>query len=168
VVSKMIERESEGSDLVERRFQSLTDLDEGKDAPLARLVRFWFSLPRPHGILPNVDDVGLMELTRLGVLGWFHVVDVHHDDPSKFSYDVFALRGSGGYAGIRLSDIGSKALQRALEHDLQIAKTNKFPLFQGVQANLASHSRAYRRISLPLASGDHDVTHLLVGVHFDR
>jgi hypothetical protein len=164
----MIERESDGNEIVERRFQSLKDLDEGKDAPLARLVRFWFSLPCPHGVLPNVEDVGLMELTRLGVLGWFHVIDVHDENPSSFCYNVFALRGSGGYAGIKVSDIGSKALQRALERDLVMSKTNKFPLFQGVQANLASHSRSYRRITLPLTSGKHDVTHLLVGIHFDK
>jgi hypothetical protein len=59
----MIEREASSGEIVERRICSLSKLDEGKDAPLARLVRFWFSLPRPHGILPDVDDIGLMELT---------------------------------------------------------------------------------------------------------
>ena len=97
------------------------------------------------------------------MLGWFHVIDVHNDDPSSFCYDVFALRGTGGYPGIRVCDIGSKALQRALEHDLVKAKANKFPLFQGVQANLSSHSREYRRVALPLASGKHNVTHVSGG-----
>jgi hypothetical protein len=166
----MIEREASSGDIIERRICSLTELDEGKDAPLARLVRFWFSLPRRHGILPDIDDVGLMELTRLGVLGWFHVIDVHNENPGSFCYDVFALRGTGGYSGIRVCDISSKALQRALERDLVTAKANKFPLFQGVNAQLTSkglNSREYRRVALPLSSGKNDVTHLLVGVHFD-
>lgn len=164
----MIDRDISSGELVERRVCSLTELDESKDAPLARLVRFWFTLPRMHGVLPDIDDIGLMELTKLGVLGWFHIVDVHDDDPSHFCYDIFALRGAGGYPGIRIRDIGSKALQRALEHDLVMAKSNRFPLFQGVHADLSSHCRDYRRISLPLASGGNDVTHLLVGVHFEQ
>ena len=69
---------------------------------------------------------------------------------------------------IDVCTIGSKALQRALERDLVAAKSNRFPLFQGVHADLSSHSRDYRRISLPLASGGNDVTHLLVGVHFEQ
>lgn len=167
----IIERETNSGDLVERRLRSLADLDEGKDAPLARLVRFWFSLPRNHGVVPDIDHVGLMELARLGVLGWFHIVDVNEDNPASYRYNVFAMHGAGGYSGIRVSDIGSKALQRALERDFVIAKENRFPLFQGVNAQLTGqglHSREYRRVTLPLSSGKDDITHLLIGVHFDE
>lgn len=164
----IIEREANQGELVESRICQLADLDESGDAPLARLVRYWFSLPRNHGVVPDIDYVGLMELTRLGVLGWFHIVDVHNENPTNFQYNVFAMRAAGGYSGIRIGDINSKALQRALERDLVRAKANRFPLFQGVKTDLSSHSREYRRVALPLASGGNDVTHLLVGVHFDK
>ena len=164
----MIDRERGSGELVESRICPLGELSESEDAPLARLVRYWFSLPRSHGVVPDIDHIGLMELTRLGVLGWFHVVDVHNDNPANYCYNVFAMRAAGGYSGIRIGDIGSKALQRVLERDLVRAKTNRFPLFQGVRTSLTGHSREYRRVALPLASGADDVTHLLVGVHFDQ
>ena len=137
----IIERESNSGEIVESRICPLTELDEAEDAPLARLARYWFTLPRNHGVVPDIDYVGLMELTRLGVLGWFHIVDVHNENPANFCYNVFAMRAEGGYAGIRICDIGSKALQRALERDLVRAKANRFPLFQGVRTDLTSHTR---------------------------
>jgi|GEM_PF-6401851 len=164
----IVEREFGSGDLVESRVCPLTELDEAKDAPLARLTRYWFALPRSHGVLPDIDSVGLTELTRLGVLGWFHLVDVANDDPAKYRYDLFALRGIGGYPGQRLCDIPSKALRRALERDLTRAKNSQFPLFQGVRADLSSHRRDYRRVALPFSNGLNDVTHLLLGVHFDQ
>jgi len=165
----IFEREAGSGDLVESRVCALNELDESEDAPLARLVRYWFSLPRNHGVVPDIDYLGLMELTRLGVLGWFHIVDVHNDNPANFCYNLFALRAAavGGYSGQRICDISSKALQRALERDLTRAKANRFPLFQGVRTELTGHSREYRRVALPLASGGNEVTHLLLGVHFN-
>ena len=166
----MIDREHGSGELVESRICPLSELSESEDAPLARLVRYWFSLPRSHGVVPDIDHIGLMELTRLGVLGWFHVVDVHNDNPANYRYDVFAMRAAavGGYSGQRVRDIGSKVLQQALERDLLRAKANRFPLFQGVRTSLTGHSREYRRVALPLASGANEVTHLLLGVHFDQ
>ena len=164
----MIDLERDSDELVERNTMPLIELDESKDAPLGRLVRYWFSLPRPHGVLPDIDHIGLMDLTRLGALGWFHVVDVHEDNPSSYQYNVFAQRAAGGHSGIRIGEIGSKPLKRALELDLAKAKSLKFPLFQGVRTDLRSHTREYRRVALPLASGSDDVTHLLLGVHYDK
>ncbi|MCA8927301.1 MAG: hypothetical protein KDC18_04475 [Alphaproteobacteria bacterium] len=166
----IVERETSSGELVESRICPLNELDESEDALLARLVRYWFSLPRNHGVVPDIDNVGLMKLTNLGVLGWFHIVDVHNDDPANFCYQLFAQRATavGGFSGQRICDIGSKVLQRTLERDLVRAKSNRFPLFQGVSTKLTSHSREYRRVALPLASGTDDVTHLLIGVHFNQ
>lgn len=155
------------SELVERRICPLIELDETKDIPLGRLVRYWFSLPRPHGVLPDIDQIGLMDLTRLGVLGWFHVIGVNDENPLNYRYDVHAMRTIGGHTGIRIGEVGSNALRQALEQDYSLAKLNRFPLFQTIRTDLRSHTREYRRVTLPLASGTDDVTHLLVGVHFD-
>ena len=164
----MIQRDIEGNELVERRLCPLIELDEGRDVPLARLVRYWFSLPRPHGVLPDVNEVGLMDLTRLGVLGWFHVIGVDSENPLNYRYDVHALRTIGGHTGIRIGEVGSNVLRRSLEHDYAAAKSSQIPLFQTVRTDLSSHSREYRRVTMPLASGSDDVTHLLVGVHFNE
>ncbi len=155
-------------EIVERTICPLIELDETKDVPLGRLVRYWFSLPRPHGVLPDIDHIGLMDLTRLGVLGWFHVIGVNDENPLNYRYDVHAMRTVGGHSGIRIGEVSSNALRRALERDYSLAKANRFPLFQTVRTELRSHKRAYRRVTLPLASGSDDVTHLLVGVHFDE
>lgn len=163
-----IERIQNGIEVVERETFPLSALDERKDVPLGRLVRYWFSLPRHHGTLPEIDSIGLLEMARLGALGWFHIVNVGNEDPANFRYDLFAGRGEGGYSGIRICDIGSKALRRALEQDLVRAKAASFPLFQGVRADLTGHYREYRRIALPFASDSNDVSHLLLGVHFDE
>jgi len=164
----MIEVERDTNELVERRTRPLIELDENKDVPLGRLVRFWFSLPRLHGVLPDIDHIGLMDLTRLGALGWFHIVDVQNENPARYKYNIFAQRAAGGHSGIYLSEIGSKPLKRALELDLSRAKSSRFPLFQGVRTELCSHTREYRRVALPLANGSDEVTHLLLGVHFDK
>jgi hypothetical protein len=164
----MIEFERDANELVARETKPLSALDEGKDMPLGRLVRYWFSLPRPNGMVPNIDTIGLTEMARLGALGWFHVVDVRNDDPLHYTYDVFALRAGVGYPGIRIAEVRSKALQRALQLDLVRAKSTRFPLFQDVRTHLTGHDREYRRIALPFTSGLDDITHLLLGVHFDH
>lgn len=163
-----IERIEEGVEIVEREIFPLSALNEAKDVPLGRLVRYWFSLPRSHGLVPDIESIGLTEMARLGALGWFHVVDVHDENPKNYSYDVFALRAGIGHQGIRIEDVRSKALQKALEQDLLRAKGISFPVFQDVRTNLTGHYREYRRIALPFTSGTDDITHLLLGVHFDK
>lgn len=163
-----IERIEEGTEVVEREIFPLNALDEGKDVPLGRLVRYWFSLPRPHGLVPDINTIGLTEMARLGALGWFHVVDVHDANPMHYCYDVFALKAGVGHQGIRLKDVRSKALQKALEQDLLRAKGTSFPVFQDIRTTLTGHFREYRRIALPFTSGTDDITHLLLGVHFDK
>ena len=163
-----IERIETGTETVERETFPLSALDETKDVPLGRLVRYWFSLPRTHGPIPEIESIGLLEMARLGALGWFHVVDVHDENPLHFSYDVFAQRAAVGHRGIRIEQVPSKALQQALGQDLVRAKGISVPLFQDVRTKLTGHYREYRRIALPFASGTDDVTHLLLGVHFDE
>jgi hypothetical protein len=61
-----IERIQSGKEIVEREICPLSSLDEGKDVPLGRLVRYWFSLPRAHGLVPDIETIGLTEMARLG------------------------------------------------------------------------------------------------------
>lgn len=163
----MIERDLDGMEIVERRICPLAELDEGKDAPLGRLVRYWFSMPRPNGIVPDIGNIGLMQLTELGVLGWFHVIDVKNENPENYAYQICALR-TIGHQGLRLAEVPSNAYRHSLEKDYIRAKTNRFPLFQHVATTLRGHSRTYRRVTLPLTDQADDVSHLLVGVHFDN
>lgn len=163
-----IERIQDGTEIVERVTCPLSALDESKDVPLGRLVRYWFSLPRNNGPLPEIESIGLLEMARLGALGWFHIVDVHDENPLHFSYDVFAQRAAVGHRGIRIEQVPSKALREALQQDLVRAKGITFPLFQDVRTQLTGHYREYRRIALPFTSGTDDITHLLLGVHFDK
>lgn len=163
-----IERIQSGKEIVEREICPLSSLDEGKDVPLGRLVRYWFSLPRARGLVPDIETIGLTEMARLGALGWFHVVDVHDENPKQYCYDVFALKAGVGHQGIRIGDVPSKALQQSLEQDLLRAKGISFPVFQDVRTTLTGHYREYRRIALPFTSGTDDITHLLLGVHFDK
>ena len=90
---------------IRRQMRSLAELDESKDIPLSRLARYWFSLPRRRGVLPNVNDVGLMDLANLGVLGWFHILSVESDNPRDFGYEVLALKAQVGHRGLRLGDL---------------------------------------------------------------
>ena len=163
-----IERIQDGIEIVERETFPLSALDERKDVPLGRLVRYWFSLPRAHGPLPEIESIGLLEMARLGALGWFHIVDVHDENPLHYCYDVFAQRASVGHRGIRIEQVPSKALQQALGEDLLRAKGVTIPLFQDVRTNLTGHYREYRRITLPFTSGSDNISHLLLGVHFDE
>lgn len=163
----MIDLERDAEELVERRVCPLIELDETKDVPLGRLVRYWFSLPRAHGVVPNIEHIGLMDMTRLGVLGWFHVIDVQDDDPEHFAYRICALH-TIGHQGLRLAEVPSNVYRSSLEKDYYLAKTNRFPLFQHVATTLRGHSRTYRRVTLPLSDNTNDVSHLLVGVHFDN
>jgi hypothetical protein len=156
------------NELIERRVCPLRELNESKDIPLSRLVRYWFSLPRAHSTVPKIDNVGLMNLADMGVLGWFHVISVESDDPRNFGYEVHALRSQVGYRGLRLGELPHQRYRESLQHDYQEAKAAQFPVFHQVKTELPNHRRLYRRVTLPLASSTNKVSHLLVGVHFDQ
>jgi len=145
---------------IERRQLKLDTLP-GRNDPLGYLYRYWRGLRSETGCqFSNVDTV---HLTRAGVIGTLHVVDVSSNDPVDFRFELF------GYA----LPFGAQEKPRAHPvaiyaestlRDYNTVRLTARPRLQRIRCRLDDTLHHYTRLILPFLNEGGRVVRLAVAI----
>jgi hypothetical protein len=151
--------DSDGN-FVERRALRFSDLPAKGDA-LGYLYRYWSDL-RGAGALQfsNIDTV---HLSRAGVIGKMHVVDVDSADPADFCFELFGYAVPlGRYE--RPCALPVPIYAKTTMIDYNTARMTAAPRLHRVRSRLNETSYHYTRLILPFVNLGGRVNRLLVAI----
>ena len=142
----------------------------GVDNALIRLHLYYRSLfAQP---LPSVRDVGLMDFSKTGVLGYAHVVNVENDNPDGYRFEFYGssstVSGGGDFTKKHVGEIPLLGYREFVAESYAFVKSTGAPLLSSVQTVQSDYRRSYRRLMLPLADDFRNVSHVLVASIPDR
>jgi hypothetical protein len=149
---------------VERRRLKLADLPAKGDA-LGYMYRYWLDLRRAGALqFANIDTV---HLTRAGVIGSLHVVDVSSGDPDEFRFDLF------GYAvpisrPERPRAYPVRIYADATLRDYNTVRLTRAPLLDRMHCRLGDTMHHYTRLILPFLDEGDRVARLCVAIRQER
>lgn len=150
----------QAGNFVERRALKLESLPESGDS-IGHLYRYWRDLRAlTECSLANIDTV---HLSRAGVIGSIHLVDVSSSDPGEFSFDLL------GYA------VPLRNLEKPCAHpvaiyadvtlrDYNTVRLTAAPRLHKMRCRLGDTMHHYTRLILPFFNAQGAVERLLVAI----
>ncbi len=145
---------------VERRGLKLGTLPARGDS-LGSLYQYWRDL-RAAGasLFSNIDTV---QLSRAGIIGKLHVVDVSSSDPEDFRFELFGYDVPiGRYESPRAYPIA--ILADSVMRDYNTVRLTAAPRLHRVRCQLDGVAYHYTRLILPFVNQRSRVTRLLVTI----
>jgi hypothetical protein len=145
---------------VERRGLKLGTLPARGD-PLGSLYQYWCDLRAAGACLfSNIDTV---QLTRAGIIGKLHIVDVSSGDPEDFRFELFGYDVPiGRYESPRAHPITMWA--DSLMRDYNTVRLTAAPRLHRMRCQLGDTSHHYTRLILPFLDKRTRVARLLVAI----
>jgi hypothetical protein len=145
---------------IERRPLKLETLPESND-PLGYLYQYWRSLRSKTGCqFSNIDTV---HLTRAGIIGKLHVVDVASSNPLDFQFELSGYAVAlGQYERPRALPVQIYA--DATMRDYNTVRLTGMPRLHRIRCRLGDTSHHYTRLILPFLNESGRVTRLAVAV----
>lgn len=145
---------------VERRALKLGNLPASGD-PLGGLYRYWSDL-RAAGAC-QFSSIDTVPLTRSGILGKLHVVDVSTGDPDEFRYELFGYDiPIGYYESPRAYPVAIMA--DSVLRDYNTVRVTAAPRLHRIRCRVGGTSHHYTRLILPFLDKRTRVARLLVAI----
>ncbi|HXZ00218.1 MAG TPA: hypothetical protein VEI03_09470 [Stellaceae bacterium] len=145
---------------VERRALKLNSLPTRGD-PLSSLYRYWGDL-RAAGAC-QFSSIDTVPLTRAGIIGKLHVVDVSSGDPEEFRYELFGYDVPiGRYEAPRAYPVAIMA--DSVMRDYNTVRLTAVPRLHRMRCGIGGTTHHYTRLILPFLDKRAQVTRLLVAI----
>ncbi len=145
---------------IERRLLKLETLP-GRSDPLGYLYEYWRGLRATTGCqFSNVDTV---HLTRAGIIGKLHVVDVTSSNPLDFQFELSGYAVAlGQYERPRALPVQIYA--DATMRDYNTVRLTAAPRLHRIRCRLGDTNHHYTRLILPFLNESGRVTRLAVAI----
>ena len=159
--SELIDAVSDAAgNYIEKRGLKLGTLPSRGD-PLGSLYHYWSDL-RGAGVC-RVSSIDTVQLTRAGIIGKLHIVDVRSSDPQDFRYELFGYDVPiGRYEAPRAHPVGIWA--DIVMRDYNTVRLTAAPRLHRIRCRLGDTAHHYTRLILPFLDKRNRVTRLLVGI----
>lgn len=145
---------------VERRALKLNSLPARGD-PLGSLYRYWCDL-RAAGA-SQFSGIDTVQLTRAGIIGRLHIVNVSSSDPRDFRFELFGYNvPMGAYPTPCAYPVAVYA--DATMRDYNTVRLTASPRLHRVRSLLMGVSYHYTRLILPFLNQSNGVSHLVVAI----
>lgn len=159
--SALVDRVSDSAGNYVERHQLKLEILPGKSDPLGYLYDYWRILRA--GTECRFSNIDTVHLTRAGIIGKLHVVDVSAGNPEEFRFELF------GYAlplnrFEKLRALPVSIYADATMRDYNTVRLTAAPRLHRIRCRLGDTDHHYTRLILPFLDERGSVNRLLVAI----
>ncbi|WP_157089231.1 PAS domain-containing protein [Oceanibaculum pacificum] len=165
--------EDERGNFIYRMPMALDDVNYSDSYGMEFLLSMWKETKlKKKNALPLLSDINPIVFADIGMLGYVHVIDVSHADPSHFSVQVYGsrvtLHNGQNLSGLSVGDLPISIYRQAIGTDYNTARMTGMPAYHRIVATIDDSRRHYTRLILPFSTDGMRPDRLLVGVRVDN